>query len=347
MKKLLLILFCFISLCVFSQNQREVYEMLFYNSGQLSWYYTQELNKFEKTYNINLPNINSGDNKYKNLPKNMSLGAKRKSIDIRENLDMHKKMQIVLADMHLLGYNPASTKSYLKYITLFIRTAAESFPFVNSYNFRKVFGHSIRNKLDYLNCLRNYSNHGYFSDNELLKGIDSFTGEDLGFNVKWGATGKTPYVEKFSFPNRSRVEYTIEAIAKQTPFIVFLLILFLIYRIDLKHKSYISKFLLFGFIENSNLRRRYLQIISILFVFYPLIFGFYSKSYFCIVSIFENFKNTVYYTESFPLSINGYENGLIVSWDRAVLGYTILYFILYVILSVFYIISKRKTKSTD
>jgi hypothetical protein len=42
MKKLLLILFCFISLTVFSQNPSKVYEMLFEHSGQQTWYYTKK-----------------------------------------------------------------------------------------------------------------------------------------------------------------------------------------------------------------------------------------------------------------------------------------------------------------
>tara|TARA_B110000003_G_scaffold276413_1_gene322731 strand:- start:2817 stop:3779 length:963 start_codon:yes stop_codon:yes gene_type:complete len=319
---------------MFSQNAREVCEMLFNHNNLSEWYHTKELEKFEKTHNINLPNINSGDNKYKGLPDRWSLGLKRESIDIRERLEMYKKIQIPLTDMHLLGINPASTSSPIKYPILFLKTAAESFPFVDSYNFRERFGHSYRNRLDYVKCLRDYMNHGKdvnaFSKDELYKGISKFTGEDFGFDK--------------AKIYRSKLEFFIEAIAKYIPFILFLSVLFFIYRIDSKRYGYISKFLLFGFIENSNLRRRYLQVLTVLFVLYPLFFEYYNRSYFCIVSIFENFKSTVYYPDSFPLWINGYENGLRVTWDRAILGYIVLYIVLYAIFSLVYVISKRKLK---
>ena len=37
----------------------------------------------------------------------------------------------------------------------------------------------------------------------------------------------------------------------------------------------------------------------------------------------------------------GYENGLSITWDRAILGYVVVYLIIYTTLTVFYIVSKK------
>tara|TARA_B100000959_G_C14861609_1_gene574481 strand:- start:88 stop:1107 length:1020 start_codon:yes stop_codon:yes gene_type:complete len=335
MKKLLLLLFCLISINNYSQSHFDVIkEWLDWNSLNL-WLDTSELEKFEDLHNINLPNLNSGDYSYKGLPDTLSLTLKREAVRIIRSHDMHRKMTKPLGDMALFNINPVyRPKSYIAYPVLFISTAVESFPFVNTYAFREKFGHNYRNRLDYLHCLRDCIEAGipvYFSKIYDVELLNKYTPEELGI-----------YENEIS---RNLFEYFIEATAKHVPFILFLFLLLLIYRKDNNHKKYISKFLLFGFINKDIVRENYLWVLSVLFVVLPIFFTF-NKGYFRIVSVFQNLKNTDFRVSNNlsgePMSSMGYENGLYIAWDRAILGYVVVYLIIYTTLTIFYIVSRRK-----
>ena len=88
-----------------------------------------------------------------------------------------------------------------------------------------------------------------------------------------------------------------------------------------------------------------MRVLSVLFVVLPIFFTF-NKGYFRIVSVFQNLKNTDFRVSNNlsgePMSSMGYENGLYIAWDRAILGYVVVYLIIYTTLTIFYIVSRRK-----
>ena len=221
-----------------------------------------------------------------------------------------KKLEIGYKYIYLLNGIPDVEK---KYFELYWKTAIESFPFINDFNFREKVGHSYRNELDYSYAAIRHS-------------VDFQVPEVYSANWISDTFSKVAKRERFE---RNFFEEILEMFAKYTPFLLFIIVMFILFnKIEI-----LKRFVCFGFVDDKTLRKRLLRFLIIIFLL-PHIFillGFLNNYDILYISIFENFSFG--YTPNnrlYNLS-NNIECFLYVEWNRVLVGNIIVFITSYLI----------------
>lgn len=251
----------------------------------------------------------------------------------RELLDSEKRGK-GLKFLHLLNMSPVTLADNKNYFELYWKTVIESLPFVDDYSFRERVGHSYRNELDYMYQACHYSSILASDSRENVAVIFSLLADKEWFE-------------------RDSLENGIELFAKYTPLLLFILFLWILYKVDvLLNFNIFKKYNWFGFIDNYKLRRRLRVIIIIIFLLFQILISdtllfanalsFASSNESLYSSGAYSWSHGIRVFEYMPYSI---ESSLDVEWNIVIAYSFVFWFISYFLTLLFNIRSLIKLKT--
>jgi len=255
--------------------------------------------------------------------------AKYKLLEIRQYTNGYKPT-------YLLNESPVGIKK--NYFELYWRTAIESFPFVDNFTFRERFGYSYRNELD---CIYAAFKHAIFTHKMARES-----------NWSWiKAKGPRQYTfddfAKLETFKRNTLENIIEGFAKYTPFLLFLFILWFVYRIDSRNKNFFNQYIYFGFVQDEKIRKRLRNFLVTMFILPQILIllDILDNRDMFYISIFENLSLSFLPNEKMYKSyIDFIESPIIVEWHKVILANICLIIISYIFTCILNLRSLRKEK---
>ena len=302
MKKLLLILLC-LPIIGFGQTALDILEDG-YNFNSL----------VKSSYEDDLIILEGNDiNEIEKTIKKWKYSSKESAIRVvKHSLLECRKYTNGYKPMYLLNESPVGIKK--NYFELYWRTAIESFPFVDNFNFREKYGYSYRNELDdiYAALKHMISIHEQVREGRINhswikgKGPNQYTFEDFA-----------PY----STFKRNSLENLIEGFAKYTPFFLFILIIWFLYRTDSQNKNFINKYLYFGFIKDENHQKRLRKFLITIFILPQILIllQIIDNSDLLYVSIFENLSLSFLPNEKMNrIYLDFIESPIRVEWHKVI-----------------------------
>lgn len=316
MKKLLLILLCF-PLIGFGQTALDI--LTDGNNFHLL---------IEDLYKDHLIILEGkDDNSIQALLKEKKYSSKEEAIKVtKSTLLDHAKYSVGYWPIYYLNQSPVSAGGKKNYFQLYWRTAIESFPFVDDFTFRERFGYSYRNKLDYIYAALKHTifTHEIARESDWSwikgKGPNQYTFEDF-------ATDETF--------KRNTLENLIEGFAKYTPFFLFLLMLWFVYRVDVsRNTNFINKYVYFGFIQDEKVQKR-LRIFLITIFILPhilILLEILDNRDIFYISIFDNLSLSFLPNEKMYKSyLDFIECPIRVEWHRVIFANICLFISSYIL----------------
>tara|TARA_B110000003_G_scaffold276413_1_gene322733 strand:- start:4564 stop:5547 length:984 start_codon:yes stop_codon:yes gene_type:complete len=247
------------------------------------------------------------------LLKKEEYSSKESAIEIHKLLYKNWRKKVLGYDI-IYGLNslPTDKKNYFE---LYWKTFIESFPFVDDFTFN-----TYRDEWDYVYAAIH----------------------DFSYKSEYTVSDFVP-IYKF---RRNASEVFIEALAKYTPFFLFIFFLYILYRIDVsRNLNFIKKYIYFGFVDDSK-QRKMLRVFLLTIFIFPHVLTFLPSNNILNISLFMNLSSPSFGSSNEILSSGTWafiDSPLIVEWHKVILGNICLLFVSYFLTLALYFLKIRKT----